>query len=142
VHSRRALLAALPAALAGCGARLRNNPVPGGLVVENATGAARTATVRATPLPASTETPTPREEPPGRAPAAETEVTVGAGGRRSVPDFFPSGGTYRVDAVAGERGATLVVRMYPAAPGPAGVDTVFVEFVGEGAVRLSVSTVD
>lgn len=144
--SRRSLLATLSVAgLAGCGRRIRNNPVPGGLELRNRGEQPRTVGVAATAIPEPETTPERGETPtPEPAPVASAEYDVAAGETRAVPDFFPDGGDYRVVATVAGTAATaeLFVRLYDAIPGPAGVDTVFVTVTQDGGVELSASSVD
>ncbi|WP_054583487.1 hypothetical protein [Halolamina pelagica] len=50
-RSRRAVLASIPVALAGCGRSFRENTVPGGLHLRNRRGEPVTVSIRAAVLP-------------------------------------------------------------------------------------------
>jgi hypothetical protein len=141
--SRRAVLAAVPVALAGCGRSLRDNTVPGGLDIRNRRGEPVTVSVRAALLPEPesggdgagiTESPTATPETPRDAdledPAASGEYRVPADGEHRVPDFFPRGGRWAfeavVDAESGGDGDRTRIVLHAALPGPAGADTMLV----------------
>ena len=158
-RSRRAVLAAVPVALAGCGRSLRENTVPGGLDVRNRRSEAVTVSVRAALLPeleendgggvGITESPTATPATPRDAdlddPAASGEYRVGPESERRVPDFFPRGGRWAFEAVvdaenAGDGDRTRIV-LHTALPGPAGADTMLVT-VRQRRVTARATTVD
>ena len=111
-RSRRAVLAAVPVALAGCGRSLRDNTVPGGISIRNRRGEPVTVSVRAALLPelesgggggaGITESPTATPETPrdGDLDAldADGEFRVPPEGERHVPDFFPEPGRWAFEA--------------------------------------------
>lgn len=157
-RSRRAVLAAVPVALAGCGRSLRENAVPGGLHLRNRRTASVTVAVRAAKLPplqtatddgiggaTVTSTPaTPRDadlDPPD----ATGEYTVGAGAERAVPDFFGEPGRWGVEVVldpdAESASDRTRIQLYAALPGPTGADSVIVEITDEG-ITAEATTVD
>ncbi|MBP1985748.1 hypothetical protein [Halolamina salifodinae] len=157
-RSRRAVLAAIPVALAGCGRSLRENTVPGGLQLRNSRSESATVAVRAAllpPLPSATDddigevtataTPaTPRDadlDPPD----ATGEYTVEPGEERVVPDFFGEPGRWGVEVVldpdAEAASDRTRIDLYASLPGPTGADTVIVEITDDG-ITAEATTVD
>ncbi|QKY21424.1 hypothetical protein B4589_013970 [Halolamina sp. CBA1230] len=157
-RSRRAVLAAVPVALAGCGRSLRENTVPGGLDVRNRRSEAVTVSVRAALLPeleendgdgvGITESPTATPATPRDAdlddPAASGEYRVGPESERRVPDFFPQGGRWAFEAVVDDEdvdGDRTRIVLHTALPGPTGADTMLVT-VRRRRVTARATTVD
>lgn len=157
-RSRRAVLATIPVALAGCTRSFRENTVPGGLHLRNSRSESATVAVRAALLPplpsetgdgigAATATPipaTPRDadlEPPD----VTDEFTVEAGRNRAVPDFFSEAGRWGVEAVlnpdAEAASDRTRIQLYASLPGPTGADTVIVEITDDG-ITAEATTVD
>lgn len=156
-RSRRAVLAAVPVALAGCGRSLRENTVPGGLHLRNNRSEPATVAVRAALLPTrstatdgigdatATETPeTPRDadlDPPD----VTGEYTVEARGERAVPEFFGEPGRWAVEVVLVPESAGVSdrtrIELYASLPGPTGADSVIVE-IGENGISADATTVD
>lgn len=153
-RSRRAVLAALPVALAGCGRSLRANTVPGGLHLRNRRTDAVTVSVRAAVLPplrtagegpggpTVTATPeTPTDELLAN-PDASGEYEVPGDGERAVPNFFPRAGRWGVEAVVvGGGGDRTRILLHAAIPGPTGSDTLVVTIDDED-VTAEATTVD
>ena len=143
---RRGILAAVPTLLAGCGRSLRDNSVPGGLRIENRRSRAVTVSVSASRRPAEetdgrTDSPTP-ETPTAFEDASLTgEYEVPADDTRAVPDFFPGGGQWAVEAVVDDQRGGTRIELYASVPGPAGTDTVRIRVTPDG-VTAEASTVD
>lgn len=149
-RSRRAVLAAIPVALAGCGRSLRDNAVPGGLHIRNRRTETISVAVRAAQLPelqenegggagvteSPTETPaTPRDEqldPPD----VTGEYEVEPDEEHAVPDFFPRPGRWAVEAVLNPEsendGDRTRIVLHAALPGPAGADSVVIRVTDDG----------
>jgi|AntRauTorcE11898_2_1112593.scaffolds.fasta_scaffold03387_4 hypothetical protein len=157
-RSRRAVLATIPVALAGCGRSLRKNTVPGGLHIRNSRSESATVAVRAAllpPLPASSDngvggaTATPIPETPRDAdlepPDVTDEFTVDAGQKRAVPDFFSEPGRWGVEVVLDPGAESAMdrtrIELYASIPGPAGADSVIVE-ITPGGITAEATTVD
>lgn len=157
-RSRRAILAAVPVALAGCGQSLRENTVPGGLDIRNRRSGSITVAVRAAVLPelrteggdgvgqdSATSTPvTPRDadlEPPD----ASGEYTVAAESALTVPDFFSRAGRWGVEAVLNPDAEAAAdwtrIELFAALAGPTGADTLVVEATADGLTARA-TTVD
>lgn len=158
-RSRRAVLAAVPVALAGCGRSFRENTVPGGLHVRNRRSEPVTVAVRAALLPeleggsgggvGITDSPTATPETPRdvdfEEPEAAGEYRLRAEGERMVPDFFPRAGRWAFEAVVdsenGSDGDRTRIVLHAALPGPTGADTMVVT-VRQRRVTARATTVD
>jgi hypothetical protein len=153
-RSRRTVLVALPALLAGCGRSLRPNSVPGGLFIENRRDSQVTITVQAAVLPpketAIDETPSPTPETPGGDVVESPEVSgtydVGGGEDKAVPDFFPRAGRWAVEAVLESEGTNTDfgrarIELHASIPGPTGADGISIE-IDEDGLTAEASTVD
>lgn len=157
-RSRRAVLAAVPVALAGCGRSFRENTVPGGLDVRNRRDERVTVSVRAAPLPepeeggggagiaaSPTDTPETPRDAALEAPELTGEYRIGPESRRRVPDFFPRGGRWAFEAVvdseADSNGDRARIALHAALPGPTGADTMLVT-VRRRRVTARATTVD
>lgn len=154
-RSRRAVLAAVPVALAGCGRSLRDNAVPGGLHLRNRRSETVTVSVRAALLPERqtdggdgagvTDSPTATPATPRDAALDSPDVTgeyaVPAGDERAVPDFFPDPGRWGIEAVVDGGGDRTRIRLHAAIPGPTGADTVVIRLTADG-VTAEATTVD
>ncbi|WP_049980057.1 hypothetical protein [Halolamina rubra] len=145
-RSRRAVLASLPVALAGCGQAFRENSVPGGLSLRNRRGDAVTVSVRAAKVP------DPDAEGPIATPATPTdesltdpdvtgEYRVSPGDDRAVAKFFPSPGRWAFEAVVDADGDRSRIELHAAFPGPTGADTMLVT-VRDWGVTARATTVD
>ena len=158
-RSRRAVLAAVPVALAGCGRSFRENTVPGGLHVRNRRSEPVTVVVRAARLPeidgrdgggvGITESPTATPATPRDAdlddPDATGELRIRAEGERVAPEFFPRAGRWAFEAVVdsenGSDGDRTRIVLHAALPGPTGADTMLVT-VRRRRVTARATTVD
>jgi len=145
-HSRRAVLAAVPVALAGCGRSFRENTVPGGLHLRNRRGDAVTVSVRAAALPkdqpeGGTPTPATPQEAALESPDVTGEYRVQAGSSRAVRGFFPSPDGWAFEAVVDADGSRSRIELHAAIPGPTGADTMLVT-VRDGGVTARATTVD
>lgn len=142
-RSRRAVLAAVPVALAGCVRSFRDNAVPGGLHIRNRRGEAVTVSVRAALLPerattgdgagitaSPTATPaTPRDRDLDD-PDATGEYEVAPDEDRAVPEFFPEPGRWALEAVVesgdGSEGDRTRIQLHASLPGPTGADEIVI----------------
>lgn len=153
--TRRAVLAAVPVALAGCGQSFRENPVPGGLQIRNRRRESVTVAVRAALLPdrgaddaavtaSPHETPSTPRDQSLEDPDATGGYTVAAEQNRAVSDFFPESGRWAFEAVVDAEDAEMDrtrIQLHAALPGPTGADTVVVRVTGRG-VTARATTVD
>jgi len=156
-RSRRAVLASIPVALAGCGRSFRDNTVPGGLYIRNQRAEAVTVAVRAALLPplgggggaGVTESPTATPATPRDGalddPGATGEYAVEPEEERAVPDFFPEPGRWAFEAVVsfedGSEGDRTRIQLHAAVPGPTGADTIVVRITDRG-VAARATTID
>lgn len=153
-RSRRAVLAAVPVALAGCGRSFRDNPVPGGLYIRNRRGGPVTVSVRAALLPplssggdgsGFTESPTETPETPRDRDLDDPDVTgeyrVQPDEDRAVPDFFTDPGRWGFEAVVDDEGDRTRIQLHAALPGPAGADSIVVR-IARDDVTVRATTID
>lgn len=157
-RSRRAILAVIPVALAGCGRSLRENAVPGGLHLRNRRSESATVAVRAARLPplrtstddeiggaTATETPVTPRDADLESPDATGEYTVEAGAELAVPDFFAESGRWGVEVVldpdADAASDRTRIELYASLPGPTGADSVIVQITDDG-IAAEATTVD
>ncbi|NHX35477.1 MULTISPECIES: hypothetical protein [Halolamina] len=144
--SRRAVLASLPVALAGCGRSFRENTVPGGLHLRNRRAESVTVSVRAAVVPdhetgdATASPATPKDRTLDD-PEVTEEYRVQARGERAVADFFPSPGRWAFEAVVDADGDRSRIELHAALPGPTGADTMLVT-VRERGVTARATTAD
>lgn len=150
-RSRRAVLAAVPVALAGCGRSFRENAVPGGVHIRNQRRKSVSVAVRAALLPerdsgaqaSPTETPETPRDPVFENAAVTGEYTVAADTQRAVPDFFPEPGHWAFEAVVDAENETdrTRIELHAALPGPTGADSIVVRVTPEGTTAAA-TTVD
>lgn len=149
--SRRGIVRGVAAAfvgLAGCGRSLRENSVPGGLMLRNKSAGDVTITVRAAlrPQPTDTVTSTPTATDRTATPLERPELTetfaVDAGSQLAVPDFFPRAGEWAVEAVVDGRMGQTDIELHASIPGPTGADTVVVTVLPGGRVDAEATQVD
>lgn len=158
-RSRRAVLAAIPVALAGCGQSFRENPVPGGLHIRNRRTEPVTLAVRAARLPELrendnggarlTESPTATPVTPRDAafdpPDVTGEYELAPEEEHPVPDFFPQSGRWAVEAVLNldseNNGDRTRIVLHAALPGPAGADSIVIRVSNDG-LTAEATTVD
>jgi len=145
-RSRRAVLASIPIALAGCGRSFRENTVPGGLYLRNRRGEPVTVSVRATVLPepqpgAATASPSTPDDRSLADPDVTGEFRVQPHSERAVGAFFPSAGRWAFEAVIDDDGDRSRIELHAALPGPTGADTMLVT-VRERGVTARATTVD
>lgn len=149
MHSRRGLLRAAAVgglgALAGCGRSVRRNSVPGGLELLNRRPDPVTVSVRATTVE-EVETPSGDDaEPTPRAidpVVLEGTYDVDPRTERAVPNFFPGGDAYLVEASEGGATDRTALRLYDSVPGPAGADTVIVRLREGGELTAMATKID
>lgn len=145
-RSRRAVLASIPVALAGCGRSFRENAVPGGLHLRNRRGEPVTVSIRAAVLPepgagAATASPGTPDDRSLADPDVTEEFRLRPRSERPVGAFFPSAGRWAFEAVVDDDGDRSRIELHAALPGPTGADTMLVT-VRERGVTARATTVD